>query len=57
MQGGFRMGYKRKKETQRRQVARWREKHRKEYNEYQKEYKRKLRARIDSDRGRDKEDI
>ena len=51
------MGYKRKKETQRRQVARWREKHRKEYNEYQKEYKRRLRARIDSDRGRDKEDI
>jgi hypothetical protein len=51
------MGYKRKKETQRRQVARWREKHRMEYNEYQKEYKRKLRARIDSDRGRDKEDI
>ena len=43
------MGYKRKKETQRRQVARWRKKHRKEYNEYQKEYKRRLRERTDSE--------
>ena len=40
------MGYKRKKETQRRQVARWREKHRKEYNEVPKEYKRLERVSI-----------